>query len=110
MARRAAARTAKAADDGFAAYARENLFIRTKTGAEAKLLLNAVQRLLHNRVVAQRAKTGRVRMLVLKARQPGGGAFPAVAHESALDKLTMMVQELDSRLARTLRFPVSDPT
>jgi hypothetical protein len=43
------------------------------------------------------------------AHWPSGGAFPAVAHENALDKLTMMVQELSGRLTRSLRFPVSDP-
>jgi len=36
-------------------------------------------------------------------------AFPAEAHEEALDKLTMLIQQLDERDGRTITFPVSDP-
>lgn len=36
-------------------------------------------------------------------------AFPAESHEAALDKLTMIVQQLDELAARALRFPTSDP-
>jgi hypothetical protein len=35
--------------------------------------------------------------------------FPAETHETALDKLTMVNQQQDERLSRTLRTPVSDP-
>jgi hypothetical protein len=72
MARRAAAR---ARDDGFADFAARHLFIRDKTGSIVPLKLNAVQRLVHARIVDQRARTGRVRMLVLKARQPGVSTY-----------------------------------
>jgi hypothetical protein len=39
-----------------------------------------------------------------------GGAFPASAHETALDKLTMLVQQKSEENARSLLFPVSDPS
>jgi hypothetical protein len=38
---------------------------------------------------------------------PEGGAFPAAAHEQALDKLTMLVQQQAEEIARALRLPVS---
>ena len=67
-----------------------------------------MQRELHRRLEDQRRRTGRVRALVLKARQPGG-AFPAAAHEAALDRLTMIAQQHDEQLQRTIRLPVSEP-
>jgi hypothetical protein len=39
---------------------------------------------------------------------PAGGVFPASAHEDALDKLTMQVQQHSEELARALSSPVSD--
>ena len=39
---------------------------------------------------------------------PAGGKFPSSAHETALDRLTMLVQQLSAQLARTLKFPVTD--
>lgn len=38
---------------------------------------------------------------------PEGGAFPAAAHEQALDKLTMLVQQHSEEIARTPVLPVS---
>jgi hypothetical protein len=40
---------------------------------------------------------------------PEGGAFPAFAHEQALDLLTMMLQQHSGELTRALLVPVSDP-
>lgn len=39
---------------------------------------------------------------------PEGGAFPASSHENALDRLTMMTQQLDEGGGRALKFPVTD--
>lgn len=36
-----------------------------------------------------------------------GGKFPAASHESALDKLTMLVQQVDAKLNRTPMLPTS---
>ena len=58
-------------EDEFTEYARTYLNIRPKTGQLVSLHLDGVQKLLHARAEAQLEKTGRVRMLVLKARQPG---------------------------------------
>ncbi len=209
--RKPAAKTIVKPEDesDFPAFAKRNLRIRSKDGAIIPLKLNAVQRLVHARLEAQRAETGRVRALILKARQPGvstyvearyywqvtrragvrayilthlrdatdaifemvdrfhdrnpdedkphigasnakelyfdrldsgyrvgtagsravgrghtiqffhgsevahwpnAGAFPAAAHEQALDRLTMLVQQHSEELARSLRYPVSDST
>ncbi|WP_205944953.1 hypothetical protein [Pelagibius litoralis] len=64
----------------FPFYAEECLKIRTKAGEVVPLELNRVQRIVHDRLEAQKAETGRVRALILKARQPGistyvGGRF-----------------------------------
>jgi hypothetical protein len=37
-----------------------------------------------------------------------GGAFPAESHEAALDKLTMLVQELQEKVDRCLLVPISE--
>ena len=53
-----------------ARYAAKCLTIRTKAGAVMPLVFNRVQQHLHERLEEQRARTGRVRALVLKFRQP----------------------------------------
>ena len=63
------ARLALARD--FPLYARTCLTIRTKSGAENPLALNRAQQYIHDRLEEQRAKTGRVRALILKGRQQG---------------------------------------
>ena len=68
-------RTARPRRDGFPAWAARNLYIRTKAGAIAPLRLNAVQRSLHARIEDQKRRTGRVRALILKARQPGVSTY-----------------------------------
>ena len=63
--------------DDFPHYAAKCLKIRTKRGAIAPLALNTVQAKLHERIESQRARTRRVRLLVLKARQPGVSTYVA---------------------------------
>lgn len=63
-----------------AAYAGDCLTIRTKTGALSPLVFNRAQQHIHAQLEAQRAKTGKVRALILKGRQQGcstyvGGRF-----------------------------------
>lgn len=55
----------------FPAFAQDNLVIRPREGADTLFRLNTVQRIVHERAEAQKARTGRVRMIVLKPRQPG---------------------------------------
>ena len=57
--------------DDFKHYASKCLKIRTKGGDIQPLVLNQAQLYLHDRLEAQRAKTGKVRALVLKGRQQG---------------------------------------
>jgi hypothetical protein len=63
--------------DDFTHYAAKCLFIRTKSGAVRPFQLNRSQRYLHERIEAQRARTGRVRILVLKGRQVGISTYIA---------------------------------
>lgn len=64
----------------FAHYAAKCLRIRPKEGPTVPFILNRSQRRLHDALERQKAKTGRVRALVLKGRQQGvstyiGGRF-----------------------------------
>ena len=57
--------------DDFEYYARHCVKIRTKQGKIAPLVLNRVQKRFLKQVLDQWERTGRVRMVVLKARQQG---------------------------------------
>lgn len=61
--------------DDFEHYAKKCLKIRTKAGAVVNLELNAAQRYIHERVEEQRARTGRVRAIILKGRQQGCSTY-----------------------------------
>lgn len=67
-------------------YAPRCLKIRAKSGAVYPFRLNAAQTYLHRRLEEQKAKTGKVRALVLKGRQQGcstyteGRFFHRVSH------------------------------
>ncbi|MHB0938999.1 MAG: phage terminase large subunit family protein [Armatimonadota bacterium] len=61
--------------DDFPHYAARCLRIRTKAGSIEPLTLNAPQRYLHERIEAQRARTGAVRQLVVKGRQQGCSTY-----------------------------------
>src|SRR3954453_5228535 len=58
-------------------FAAERLKIRPKAGNLAPFTFNPAQRELHRRLEAQKAKTGRVRAIVLKARQMGISTYVA---------------------------------
>jgi hypothetical protein len=58
-------------------YATERLKIRTKAGPLEPFKFNPAQRELHRRLEAQKAKKGRVRAIVLKARQMGISTYTA---------------------------------
>ncbi len=59
----------------FELYATKALKVRSKSGAVQVLKLNRAQRYLHQRLEEQRAKTGKVRALVLKGRQQGCSTY-----------------------------------
>lgn len=66
--------------DEFPLYAETCLRIKSKAGKIVPLTLNRAQRYVHQRLEEQRARTGKVRALLLKARQQGfstyiGGRF-----------------------------------
>jgi len=85
-------------------FAAHNLSIRTKQGEVSPLILNSVQTRLDLRLEDLRKRVGRVRALILKARQPGVSTYV-----QALDLLAMMVQQHSAELSRTLVAPVTDP-
>lgn len=67
-------------DEDFPFYSRNHLKIRTKAGSIEPFLLNYSQQKLHDKIELQKRNTGKVRMLILKARQQGfstyvGGRF-----------------------------------
>lgn len=67
-------------DVDFPFYSRYHLKIRTKAGDIQPLILNFSQGKLHDKIERQKMRTGKVRMLILKARQQGfstyvGGRF-----------------------------------
>jgi hypothetical protein len=61
--------------DDFANYAECCLKMRPKSGRNTLLKLNPVQKQILATAEAQRARTGQVRILVLKARQPGVSTY-----------------------------------
>ncbi len=76
--------------DEFPHYASRCLKIRAKDGSISSLELNAAQGYLHSKLEEQRARTGKVRALILKGRQQGistyvGGRFyHRVTHNKGL--------------------------
>src|ERR1019366_8825923 len=58
-------------------FAAERLRIRTKGGPIAPLIFNPAQRLIHAALERQKRANGKVRALVLKARQQGASTYIA---------------------------------
>ena len=58
-------------------YAPRCLKIRTKSGEMQTFRINATQRYVHERLEEQKAETGKVRALILKARQVGISTYVA---------------------------------
>lgn len=56
-------------------YARNCLKIRTKAGQVEPFVFNRAQRFIHGQLEAQKAKTGKVRALILKGRQQGCSTY-----------------------------------
>lgn len=56
-------------------YARNCLKIRTKAGQVKPFVFNRAQRFIHEQLEAQKAKTGKVRALILKGRQQGCSTY-----------------------------------
>lgn len=61
--------------DDFEHYASKCLKIRTKSGKVEPFVLNSAQKYIHKRVEEQRAKTGKVRAIILKGRQQGCSTY-----------------------------------
>lgn len=61
--------------DDFEFYARNCLYIRTKSEGVKALTLNKAQLYIHERLERQRRDTGRIRAIVLKGRQQGCSTY-----------------------------------
>src|SRR3954454_19473665 len=64
-------------------FAAQLLKIRPKAGSLAPFLFNPAQRELHRIIEEQKVKTGRVRVIVLKARQMGISTYVAARYYKA---------------------------
>jgi len=61
--------------DDFEFYAKNCLYIRTKSEGVKALTLNKAQLYIHERLERQRRETGRIRAIVLKGRQQGCSTY-----------------------------------
>ena len=90
--------------DDFPFYAKSALKIRTKEGAIQPLVLNNAQRILDDAVSKQMAAEGKVRVIILKARQQGlstytgGFLYHAVSQQQAR-KAMVITHHADSTRA-----------
>lgn len=101
----------------FHEYAEMCLKIRTKSGATVPLVLNRAQLYAHRMIEEQRAKTGKVRALILKARQQGfstyvGGRFywrSSLNHGTSVFILTHEQAATDNLFAMVARYHEHSP-
>ncbi len=101
--------------DDFPHYADRCLKIRPKKGGLIPFGLNFVQRYIHKRLEEQLAETGWVRVLILKARQPGcstliqGRYYWKVAHRRGVQAfiLTHKQDATDNLFTMTERLGLS---
>lgn len=81
-------------------YCARNLKIRTKSGAIDPFVWNDSQRILHAQLEDQKARTGKVRALVLKGRQQGISTYVGARFfkrtASMVGKRTMILTHLDA--------------
>lgn len=61
--------------DDFIHYSSRCLKIRTKSGAIEPFVMNKAQVYVHQKLEEQRGRTGKVRALILKARQQGMSTY-----------------------------------
>jgi len=87
--------------DDFEFYSRNALFIRPKSGDIVPFSLNKAQKYVHACLESQKAKTGKVRALILKGRQQGmstyveGRFYWRVTHRSGV-KAFILTHEAES--------------
>ena len=103
--------------DDFPHYAAKCLKIRPKKGGLIPFVLNRVQLHIHEALERQLAETGRVRALILKARQPGcstyieGRAYWKVTHRTGVRAfiLTHKQEATDNLFGMADRFHTNCP-
>lgn len=59
----------------FTQFAPECLKIKTKAGTTRPLILNKAQQYIHDKLEEQKARTGKVRAMILKGRQQGASTY-----------------------------------
>lgn len=101
----------------FTQYAEMCLKIKAKDGKTVPLVLNKAQLYVHSQLEAQKAKTGKVRALILKARQQGfstyvGGRFyhrSSLNHGTNVFILTHEQAATDNLFAMVARYHQNSP-
>ena len=88
----------------FEFYSRSSLKIRTKAGDIRPLALNAAQKILDDAVNKQMASEGKVRVIILKARQQGlstyvGGYLYFSVSQQKARKALILAHQADSTRA-----------
>jgi hypothetical protein len=103
--------------EDFAHYAELCLKIKTKSGSLSSFKFNFAQRYVHQKLEEQKAKTGKVRALILKARQQGfstyvGGRFyhrSSLHHGTGVFILTHEQAATDNLFAMVVRYHEHNP-
>ena len=98
-------------------FAAKCLKIKAKSGQQLPLVLNRAQQYVHEQLEAQRKRTGRVRALILKARQQGFSTYigSRFYHRSALYSgtnvyiLTHEQSATDNLFSMVARFHENNP-
>ena len=88
----------------FSYYSKNSLKIRTKSGEVKPLVLNAAQQILQNGIEKQIRAEGKVRIVILKARQQGisthvGGYFYFNVSQRKAQKCMVVTHSADSTRA-----------
>jgi hypothetical protein len=73
-------------------FAEHCLKLRPKTGSLAPFVFNPAQLKLHRKIEEQKARTGKVRVIILKARQLGISTYlsvnPLIGRDLAHDRIS----------------------
>lgn len=110
-------RVLKRLRDDFPYYAAHGLVIKDKGGDIVPFVLNRAQQYVHDRLEEQKAKTGRVRALILKSRQMGFSTYVGgrLFHRTTLNKgiqtfiLTHEQDATDNLFGMVERFHANTP-
>lgn len=106
----------KRASENFEVFAAHCLKIRDKSGRIIPLILNRAQHHIHEKLEEQRARTGKVRALLLKGRQQGGSTLIGARfyHQCAMQGKSAFIVAHEDKATKNLfemvkRFQTHNP-